>query len=91
MQKLLSLAFVLLLPACAIDDGLPNFERMTEAELAAYNEGRNIEQMIVCTEDTSTMSRVRRRRCATVLAMYGTAARASQLDVLSVGAGLNGN
>jgi len=38
------------LASCAIDDGMPNFERMSAEELAAYNEGRNLSQMIICQE-----------------------------------------
>jgi hypothetical protein len=91
MKTIGMLATLLVLASCVVDDGMPNFEKMTESELAAYNQGRNIEQMIVCSEDTTTTSRVRRRRCATVLAMYGTAAQAEQLGVLSSGVGFSDN
>ncbi len=79
------------LASCAIDDGIPNFERMSVEELAAYNEGRNLSQMIVCQEATTTTSRVRRKRCATVEALYGTAITAQQLNILNSGAGLSEN
>lgn len=82
---------VVIANSCAIDDGMPNFERMSDAELAAYNEGRNLGQMIICVEDTTTMSRIRRKRCATVEALYGSAAQAQQLGVLNTAGGLNGN
>ncbi|MDA9297318.1 hypothetical protein N9Q44_04285 [Gammaproteobacteria bacterium] len=79
------------LAACAIDDGMPNFERMSAEELAAYNSGRNLSQMIVCQEATSTTSRVRRKRCATTEALYGTGITAEQLNMLNTGAGLSDN
>jgi hypothetical protein len=47
--------------------------------------------MIVCVEDKTTMSRIRRKRCATVEALYGSAAQAQQLGVLNTAGGLNGN
>jgi hypothetical protein len=78
----------LLLASCAVDDGMPDFERMSDEELAAYNKGRNLSQMIVCNEDTSTMSRVRRKRCATIEAMYGTRLSVEQINILSARVGL---
>lgn len=74
-----ALCFSLL--GCEVSD-VPRFESMSEVELADYNRGRNIGQMIVCSEDTRSFSRVRRRRCMTVEAMYGSAQQASQLGVL---------
>jgi hypothetical protein len=82
---------VLITNSCAIDDGIPNFERMSDTELAAYNEDRNLGQMIICVEDKTTLSRIRRKRCATVEALYGSAAQAQQLGVLNTAGGLNGN
>ena len=78
----------LLLASCAVDDGMPDFERMSDEELAAYNKGRNLSQMIVCNEDTSTMSRVRRQRCAPIEAMYGTRLSVEQINILSARVGL---
>lgn len=60
-----------------------NFESMSEAELAAYNEHRNISQMIVCSENAQAFSRVRRRRCVTVEKMYGSVEQAEKLGVLN--------
>ena len=74
--------------SCVVDDGVPNFERMSEEELAAYNEGRNLSQMIICNEDTTTMSRVRRKRCATVEAIYGVGLSVEQINILSARVGL---
>ena len=73
---------VVALAACEVDTG-PNFERMSFDELAAYNQGRPLRQMIVCGEDNRSFSRVRRRRCMTVEAMYGSAQQAGQLGVLN--------
>lgn len=82
---------VMITNSCIVDDGIPNFERMSEKELAIYNEDRNLGQMIICLEDKTTMSRIRRKRCATVEALYGSAAQAQQLGVLNTAGGLNGN
>ena len=62
---------------------MPNFERMSEAELAAYNQGKPVSQMIVCGDDERNFSRVRRRICMTVNALYGSVENASQLNVLN--------
>ena len=62
---------------------VPRFESMSFEELAEYNKGRNISQMIVCAEDERAFSRVRRRRCMTVEAMYGSAQAAGELNALN--------
>lgn len=77
------LALLILGTGCQVDDGIPRFERMSHAELAAYNQGKPLSQMIVCAEDDRSFSRVRRRTCATVEAMYGSARQADQLGVLN--------
>ncbi len=82
MKMLLFAAITCLIMASCVEPGI-NFERMSEAELAAYNSGRNIAQMIVCTEDNRAFSRVRRRRCVTVEQMYGSVQQADQLGVLN--------
>jgi uncharacterized lipoprotein YajG len=83
MKHIMVLASALLtLAACQTSD-IPDFERMNEAELAIYNQGRPVSQMIVCTDDSRSFSRVRRRRCMTVEAAYGSAAQAQQLGVLN--------
>lgn len=81
----------LLLAACSANDGIPNFERMTELELAEYNSGRPLDQMIVCSDQDRSFSRVRRRHCATVEQMYGSAAQAAQLEVLNTIPGFSGD
>lgn len=84
MQKICFLLVVTLtLVGCEVDDGIPKFERMSPAELAAYNQGRSPEQMIVCSDEDRSFSRVRRRRCGTVESMYGSARQADQLGVLN--------
>gem|GEM_PF-263162 len=72
----------IVLAACVDTRGIPNFERMSQEELAEYNNARPLAQMIVCGEDERSFSRVRRRRCMTVEQMYGSADQARQLDVL---------
>ncbi len=84
MKNCLVLSLLCLsLSSCATYDDI-NFERMNEAELLEYNRGRTLEQMIVCAEEPRTMSRVRRRRCATVEQMYGSVQEAEKLGVLHV-------
>ncbi|MEQ8953429.1 MAG: hypothetical protein RL120_04785 [Gammaproteobacteria bacterium] len=89
MKKILFfLATAVFVTGCVNTDGDINFERMSTEELAEYNSGRNIGQMIVCTDDTRSLSRVRRRRCGTVNAMYGSEAQADQLGVLNTVPGI---
>ncbi len=76
----------LLLCACTYSD--INFETMTEVELAEYNRTQPLAQMIVCSNDNRSFSRVRRRTCMTVEKMYGSADQASQLGVLNSVQGL---
>lgn len=82
MKILLFLAFnCLMLGACTYSD--INFETMSKIELAEYNRTQPLAQMIVCSEDSRSFSRVRRRSCMTVEKMYGSADQASQLGVLN--------
>jgi predicted nucleic acid-binding Zn ribbon protein len=61
-----------------------NFESMSAQELLEYNRGKPLAQMIVCTDDQQrTMSRVRRRQCATVERMYGSVEQAEKLGVIN--------
>ena len=83
VKKILFASIVFLtLVACATYDDI-NFEAMNPLELAEYNRGRNIGQMIVCSENQRSFSRIRRRTCATVEQMYGSVAQAEQLNVLN--------
>lgn len=82
MRKLSILAITcLFVGSCTYSD--INFERMSELELAEYNRTQPLAQMIVCSEENRSFSRVRRRNCLTVEKMYGSAQQASQLGVLS--------
>ncbi|MEX2469007.1 MAG: hypothetical protein WD396_04560 [Pseudohongiellaceae bacterium] len=84
MKTRVLLALVTLsLSACVSTEGMPSFESMSTEELATYNRDRPIDQMIVCTEDQRSLSRVRRRRCMTVEQAYGSAAQAEQIGVLN--------
>lgn len=78
------MALSALLAACvAADDGIPDFERMSPMELADYNNGRPLDQMIVCSDEANTMSRVRRRRCMTVGQMYGSRSNIEKINALN--------
>ena len=82
MKKLLLLTLTcLMVGSCVYSD--INFERMSAADLAAYNRTQPIAQMIVCGEDDRSFTRIRRRSCLTVEKMYGSAEQASQLGVLN--------
>ena len=87
-KLLLSVVNCLTMAACTYAD--INFESMSEAELAAYNESRSIAQMIVCSEKNRAFSRVRRRSCATVERMYGSVEQADRLGVLNSVQGIGG-
>jgi hypothetical protein len=80
MKNLMLFGFAAVLLSACVEAG-PRFESMSEAELAEYNNGRPLSQMIVCAEDDRSFSRVRRRRCGTVAMMYGSEAQLNQLEV----------
>ena len=75
--------------ACEVDT-TPRFERMSFEELADYNRGRPLSQMMVCDDETRSFSRVRRRRCMTVEARYGSREQIGQLGVLNSIPGYSG-
>jgi hypothetical protein len=75
--------------ACEVDT-TPRFERMSFEELADYNRGKPLSQMIVCDDDNRSFSRVRRRRCMTVEARYGSREQIGQLGVLNSIPGYSG-
>ncbi len=83
LKILLVVVSVALLSGCVSTEGELNFERMSKEELAAYNQTQPVSQMIVCGDDERNFSRVRRRICMTVDAMYGSVDQASQLGVLA--------
>ena len=77
------------LVACEVDT-TPRFERMSFEELAEYNRGKPLSQMIVCDDENRSFSRVRRRRCMTVEARYGSQEQIGQLSVLNSIPGYSG-
>jgi len=77
------------LVACEVDT-TPRFERMSFEELAEYNRGKPLSQMIVCDDENRSFSRVRRRRCMTVEARYGSQEQIGQLGVLNSIPGYSG-
>lgn len=77
------------LVACEVDT-TPRFERMSFEELADYNRGKPLSQMIVCDDENRSFSRVRRRRCMTVEARYGSREQIGQLGVLNSIPGYSG-
>lgn len=82
MKTLLLLALTsLTLGSCTYSD--INFERMNTIELAEYNSTQPISQMIICSDDDRSFTRIRRRSCITVEKMYGSAEQASQIGVLN--------
>ncbi|MFT5113416.1 MAG: hypothetical protein ACI8XU_000664 [Kiritimatiellia bacterium] len=52
-------------------------------ELAAYNRAQPITQMIVCSEDSRSFTRIRQRRCVAVEKMYRPVDQARELGVLN--------
>ncbi len=82
MRNLFPVLLTCLLLVACVEAG-PKFEHMSELELAAYNNTKPIAQMIVCTDESRSFSRVRRYRCMTVEKMYGSAEQAAQLNVLN--------
>ncbi|MGB1401018.1 MAG: hypothetical protein ACPG6K_03780 [Pseudohongiellaceae bacterium] len=77
------------LVACEVDT-TPRFERMSFEELAEYNRGKPLSQMIVCDDENRSFSRVRRRSCMTVEARYGSQEQIGQLGVLNSIPGYSG-
>ena len=75
--------------ACEMDT-TPRFERMSFEELADYNRGKPLSQMIVCDDENRSFSRVRRRSCMTVEARYGSQEQIGQLGVLNSIPGYSG-
>lgn len=89
-MRFLILLLALNLGACVNARDDIAFERMNEAELASYNQGRPVAQMIVCSDNQRNFSRVRRRTCMTVEQAYGSVRQADQLGVLSAVPGFSG-
>lgn len=82
MRLSLSAVIALFLAGCVNVSEMPNFERMSEAELYEYNSQRPLSQMIVCSDGDRSFSRVRRRVCGTVEQMYGSTDQIDQIGVM---------
>ena len=89
MRLITFLLIAMALVACEVDT-TPRFERMSFEELADYNRGKPLGQMIVCDDENRSFSRVRRRRCMTVEARYGSREQIGQLGVLNSIPGYSG-
>ena len=89
MRLITFLLIAMALVACEVDT-TPRFERMSFEELADYNRGKPLSQMIVCDDENRSFSRVRRRRCMTVEARYGSREQIGQLGVLNSIPGYSG-
>jgi len=87
MRVLILMMTTPLLIGCVSVEGMPDFENMSDEELFNYNADRPLAQMIVCTDEQRSFSRVRRRTCGTVEQMYGSAEEAARLGVLHAPAG----
>ena len=89
-MRLITFFFIAMaLVACEVDT-TPRFERMSFEELAEYNRGKPLSQMIVCDDENRSFSRVRRRSCMTVEARYGSQEQIGQLGVLNSIPGYSG-
>jgi len=89
-MRLITFFFIAMaLVACEVDT-TPRFERMSFEELAEYNRGKPLSQMIVCDDENRSFSRVRRRSCMTVEARYGSQEQVGQLGVLNSIPGYSG-
>ena len=89
MRPITFFLMAMVLIACEVDT-TPRFERMSFEELADYNRGKPLSQMIVCDDENRSFSRVRRRRCMTVEARYGSREQIGQLGVLNSIPGCSG-
>lgn len=84
-----SLAVITLFTASCATDTI-NFATMSEEELFAYNLDQPIMKRVLCREERSTSSFIRKRRCATVedlVAQYTDSVMS--LDVLNFGGNFN--
>lgn len=89
-MRLITFFFIAMALASCEVDTTPRFERMSFEELADYNRGKPLSQMIVCDDENRSFSRVRRRRCMTVEARYGSREQIGQLGVLNSIPGYSG-
>ena len=66
MKNILIITLALTFIACA--SSLPNFNTMSDAEIAEYNRKVSTWNQVICREETHIRSRIPRRRCLTRIA-----------------------
>ena len=66
MKNILFITLALTFIACA--SSLPNFNTMSDAEIAEYNRKVSTWNQVICREETLIRSRIPRRRCLTRIA-----------------------
>jgi len=87
-RGLLLSALSLLIVACS--NLPPSFVTMSEEELYAYNAEQPIRRRVLCREETTTSSYIRKRRCYTVQELVDANTNSVlTLDVLNYGANFN--
>ena len=87
---LVSLFLLLILSSCGNTPRTFTFERMSDEEIYAYNEGLPLRSQVYCINEASVTSRIKRRNCKTYLEWteYNTSA-ISTLNVLNAGMGIS--
>lgn len=80
------LLLVTVLAACAVQIDIPQFDRMSDTELAMYNSTADGPDMVLCVEEVRIGSHIRKKYCAT-LAEYANALenQSNQLGVMNHG------
>jgi len=80
------LLLVIPLAACAVQSDIPQFDRMSDTELAMYNSTADGPDMVLCVEEVRIGSHIRKKYCAT-LAEYANALenQSNQLGVMNHG------
>lgn len=74
---------ILPLAACTVSD-LPDFERLSPAELAQYNRSVEFWDQVYCVDDIRAGSHIRRRHCETLMELQENLLRqSSTVNVLS--------
>jgi hypothetical protein len=80
------LLLVTVLAACAVQSDIPQFDRMSDTELAMYNSTADVPDMVLCVEEVRIGSHIRKKFCAT-LEEYANALenQSNQLGVMNHG------
>ena len=60
------LLLVTVLAACAVQSDIPQFDRMSDTELAMYNSTADVPDMVLCVEEVRIGSHIRKKFCATL-------------------------